>query len=278
MTINDVIGRVEHINGLENMDVRSDGIKYGNPQKECTGAAVTCFASAKVIREAAWKQANLVICHESPFFGDEYDPGDFENNLTLDKKMELLDETGIVLYRYHDRMHGTKHSGTEGGGTTDLVFYGIMKKLHWENYARNDRKKPTWYTIPEIKAGALAEELMEKFRLDGCRIIGDPDAAVKEVYFAEHCLGRKDLEKINKAVHADAVIPLECVDWTMSEYIADSAYLGIPKVMIQMGHFNTEEAGIEYFSGLLKSMIPVPVYFLPSGDLFRYMVREENDA
>jgi len=41
----------------------TDVVKWGDPNKECTGIVVTCFASSDVIREAARLGANLIIAH-----------------------------------------------------------------------------------------------------------------------------------------------------------------------------------------------------------------------
>ncbi len=42
----------------------NDMVHYGNPDKECTGIVVTCFAAVDVICKAAELGANLIIVHE----------------------------------------------------------------------------------------------------------------------------------------------------------------------------------------------------------------------
>ena len=44
-----------------------DKLLYGDPDQECTGIAISCFASVEVIRQAARKGCNLIVAHESLF-------------------------------------------------------------------------------------------------------------------------------------------------------------------------------------------------------------------
>lgn len=57
---------------------------------------------------------------------------------------------------------------------------------------------------------------------------------------------------------------MELIDFTVSEYIRDSAMLGMPKAILAVGHFNTEEPGMEYMvhyiPEALSEAIPLPLY------------------
>ena len=72
------------------------------------------------------------------------------------------------------------------------------------------------------------------------------------------------------------MLPLEIVDWTMSEYVYDAASLGKPKALIEIGHFNLEEAGMRYMETWLPDVIgeEIPVAFVQSGDAFTYFSAE----
>ena len=52
-----------------------DKILYGDPDQELKGIVTTCYASVEVIRQAAAKGANLIVCHEALFWnhGDHTD-------------------------------------------------------------------------------------------------------------------------------------------------------------------------------------------------------------
>ena len=159
---------------------------------------------------------------------------------------------------------------------TDYIFYGIMKELGWEEYVTGETTKPLTYVIPPVTATELAETLMEKFDLTGARIVGDPDAVVSKVFFCEHINGSPmsgDEKKIVKAADYDVIIPLEIVDWTLSEYVRDSCQLGRPRVLLEMGHFNFEELGMRYMTEWIPEIVgpDVPVHYIQSGDGFQYL-------
>ena len=68
---------------------------------------------------------------------------------------------------------------------------------------------------------------------------------------------------------------MEIVDYTLTEYVRDSAMTGAGPVIIGMGHFNVEEPGMQYMVKYLPEAIgePVPCRFVQSGDNCRYILR-----
>ena len=112
MKINDVILKVKAYhkgtdqNGVPIDEATTrDKILYGDPNKECSGIVTTCWASTEVIRKAAKLGANLIIVHEALFWnrGDKTDW--LSDNQVFLQKKQLLDETGIVLWRDDDYIH-----------------------------------------------------------------------------------------------------------------------------------------------------------------------------
>ena len=105
-----------------------DQILYGNPDQECTGIVTTCYASVDVIRKAHASGANLIISHEALFWnhGDHTDWLEAAQNKTFLAKKQLLEETGMVVWRDHDYIH----SGVPmNGGYVDGIFHGVMVTL-----------------------------------------------------------------------------------------------------------------------------------------------------
>lgn len=254
----------------------ADTVKIGDAEQECTGIAVTCFCSVDVIRQAVEKKANLIICHEPLFFGDTEQEGMDEADPVYAAKKKLLEENGIVVWRDHDHMHGPGGPGCTVHEEIDYIYYGIMKELGWEKYVRGETTKPVWYEIPPTTVKALAKQFLDAFGLTGLRVVGDPEASVSTVYVCEHVNGRPDdNKKIALAAKADVMVPLEIVDWTLSEYVRDSAQLGRGKAILEMGHFNTEELGMKYMVRWLPDVVgtELPVHFIPSGDSFSYITR-----
>ena len=71
----------------------------------------------------------------------------------------------------------------------------------------------------------------------------------------------------------DCLVTMEATDFTTSEYVRDSAQLGLGKAMICIGHFNVEEPGMEYMLRWLPeaSGADVPMSFVASGDPWTYV-------
>ena len=280
MKISEVIHNLEAWHQPFEREHTRDVVKCGDPEQECTGIAVSCYGSAEVIKKAAAEKCNLLISHESIFFGDEFDVNGFIDNEALKKKQQLLKDTGIVVYRDHDHMHGM------GGGPfheervrNDYIYWGIMKELGWENYVIGDKRKPLWFKLPKTTVKELADFLMDKLNLNGIRIIGSWDDEISTVYIVEHCMGRGDQDKINQAVKADVMIPLEICDWTLSAYARDALTFNETKAILEMGHFNFEEPGMKYMTEWLPEAIgskEIPIRFIQSGDAFHYLNREKN--
>lgn len=282
MKVSEVIEKLKAYHPPVDESRTSDTIKFGDPDQECTGVVTTVYASIDVIRKAAELNANLIICHEPLFYSHDDQVDWLEGNTVYEEKAALLAKHNIVVWRDHDRIHGG--SPARQRQHLDLVFHGIMQELGWEEYCIGFPKKPLLYEIPETTGRKLAAELVEKLNLSGARIVGNPDAKVRRVFFCEHVtamhfgLHQPDCDAIQEIEKEgyDALIPLEIVDWTLSEYVRDAAQLGRNKVLIEMGHFNVEEAAMKYMLQWLPELLggSVPVHFVQSGDSFSYLLRE----
>jgi hypothetical protein len=256
----------------------SDTIKCGDPTQECTGIAVTCFPSLEVIRRTAELGGNLIIAHEPTFYNHDEEKVFLADNAVYQAKAKLLQETGIVIWRDHDHIHGGPPQKVPP--ERDMIFYGIMKTLGWEDYLVSSPTKPLFFQLPPTTVEALAQELLDKLNLRGVRVVGDKTAPVERVFLCEHVRGdREDNEKIVDMERGDIDLALsfEVVDWTLCEYIRDSCMNGRPRAMLTFGHFNLEEAGMQYMAQhWLPELVgpEVPCWYVQSGDSFDYLLRQ----
>ncbi|MDO4198406.1 MAG: Nif3-like dinuclear metal center hexameric protein [Erysipelotrichaceae bacterium] len=252
-----------------------DKILAGNSDQECTGIVITVCATMGVLKEAVRQGKNMIISHESIFASLVPGSEDFENNDVVKEKLAYIEENNLCIWRDHDRMHGNGLPFYPVRKRNDYIFYGIMKELGWDDYVTSGKFKPLWYKIPATTGRELAKEIMEKFNLSGLRVVGNLDAKVETVFFAEHVQGRKDEQKVMDAMNADAILPFEICDYTLTQYVNDAAMLGKDKVILEMGHFNFEELGMKYMSEWLKEIVKdeVPIAFVQAGDLFQYIQR-----
>lgn len=252
-------------------DTTRDQVLWGPVDVECTGIVTTCFASADVIRQAHARGANLIICHEALFWNHGDHTCWLAGNKTFAAKRALLEECGITVWRLHDHIH----SGIpEDGRLVDGIFMGLADKLGWRDYVRGDTARPMEFEIPETSAGELARFLVGRLGLAGTRIVGDADARVRTVLVPMHLIGQFDNATTARMDSGfDCLVTMEATDFTTSEYVRDSAQLGLGKAMICIGHFNVEEPGMEYMLRWLPRAIcaDVPASFVASGDPWTYV-------
>ncbi len=253
-----------------------DKILYGNPEQECTGIVTTCWASMDVIRKAHAAGANLIICHEALFYyrGDHTEWLEESENKTFAAKKALLDETGIVVWRDHDYIHSGIPMYNQ---YVDGIFFGLMKELDWENYLSCEVKRPMIFEFPETNAKQLGQELINKLKLNGIKVIGNLNTPIKKVMISSHIMGEIDKEVIKKVdkENIDCLISLEIIDYTVSEYIRDSGMCGTPKVVLAVGHFNVEEPGMKYMLNYLDAALGehIPAQFIQSGDMYNFITK-----
>lgn len=280
MKIKEILDKLQAFHApLDHPEHTCDTVKCGDIEAVCTGIGVTCYVSMEVISKAKEKGINLLITHE-PTFYNHADRTDFiEHDPVYQEKAAALADAGIVVWRDHDHIHGPGGPKAAAHPYIDYIYYGIARELNWEGYAEGEETKPLWFRIPETTVASLAQELMAKLDLNGVRVVGDPNAAVSTVFLCEHINGNElDDSVIAKAANADVMIPLEIVDWSLSEYVRDAAQQGRGKAIIEMGHFNFEELGVKYMTQWLPDVVgaEIPVEYLQSGDSFHYILRDRK--
>lgn len=255
---------------FEAKEVGRDLILKGNADQECTGIIITVCATFDVLKKAKEKHCNLIITHESIFYGANDEEA--KVNDVLQAKSRYIEENGLCVWRDHDRMHGNNSVERQ---RNDYIFYGLMKELGWEDYVVGDKRKPLWYKIPKTNIQTLSAFLIDRFHLNGLRIVGNQDAEIETVWFAEHVQGGKwDKGKLAGGLKADAIIPFEICDFTLTQYVFDAASMKQNKVLLEMGHFNTEELGMKYMVEWLSEIVnDLPIEFIQSGDFFEYITK-----
>lgn len=247
-----------------------DQILYGNPDQECTGIVVTLFASADVIRKAKEKGANFIIVHEALFWnhGDHTDW--LLYNRTYKEKVQLLGD--ICVWRNHDYIHSGIKMGDE---YRDGIFVGLAKELGWEDYIVGSTASPRQFKIPTKSVKELGNELMQKLHLSGIKYTGDIEGTSTNLYITSHIIGQFDNKETSfiEENNIDTVLAMEITDFTVSEYIRDSAMLGLNKRVLAVGHFNIEEPGMNFFASWLKDLLnnDLEIEFIRSGEAFSFL-------
>lgn len=265
-----------------------DEWKCGNPEAECTGIVTALVPSVHVIKRAIELNANLLIVHEPTFYTSADKGGWYEDfpNAVFEEKKKLLDEHGVSIWRDHDHMHA--HS-------PDSIFTGVIKYLGWQGCEQADSSTGGFghfiIDLPnEMTVAELCRHIITSIGLNGVRFIGNPADKVRSVAIVGHLypmeFGIKHADgtpaeysvQIIKTLEerVDVILPGEIIEWTVLSYIRDAVQQGRTKAMIHIGHLNWEELGMKYAQEWISELVgyELPVTYVPSEDMYRYMVSE----
>ena len=250
-----------------------DKVLFGDVNQECTGIVTTIYASIDVINKAIEYGANFIICHEALFWyrGDYTDWLEEQQNKTYLEKKKLLEEHNIVVWRDHDYIH----SGIPMNGTyVDGIFHGVMKMLGWEKNLICDPVRPM-FAFEDKTVEDIGKEWIEKFNLNGIKALGNLKAKANKVAIVSHIMGEVDKEVIRRMDQEDinCLIAMELTDYTVSEYVRDSAMLGQDKAILAIGHFNVEEPGMEYMLEWLDEAIgeKIEAHYVQATDMYQFI-------
>lgn len=245
------------IRELDVMPNPCDTVKFGNPEVELTGVAVTMWATPNVIRQATELGANLIITHEPTFYDDNDKPRD---NPVDRAKAELIEKSGVVIYRYHTMMHkflpdliptgAFYYLGIEGEFTPTEYFGSSIFKL----------KTP-------LSANEIAALFKERLGVRHIRIAGNGDFKGSTV---GACLGMPGgVFEILTDEKTDIVLVGEACEFHQCEYARDAMELGINKAMVVLGHEGSERAGMMYLAKLLSESHPeLKIDYLECGEVY----------
>lgn len=253
---------------------------------ECTGIVCCIWATMDVVRQAAARGANLVISHEALFWnhGDHTDWLEAQRNRAFAAKRDLLEQTGMVVWRCHDYIHSGIPAASCGAGNgtwVDGIFWGAARKLGWEPLGPIEPlSNAAVFLRTQLDgrpAGQLAQDVVRALGTNGCRLIGDPATPVHHVGAAMHMFGFADREMISALDRddVDCLLAMETTDYTVLEYVRDASQAGHPKAVLSIGHFNFEEPGMEAMVDWLPTALGPgcpEASFVAAGDPFRYVL------
>lgn len=267
-----------------------DRVLWGNVDRPCTGIVTCIWASADVIREAARRGANLIVCHEALFWnhGDHTAWLEDADNETFLAKRALLQKCGMTVWRFHDHIHAgvparlfgehaVRGLGSGDPHWADGIFSGLAEVLGYPQLPDLDANVFCGMEVPGLTARELARELCRRLGLRGVRLEGDPDTVVNRVFVPIHIMGPVDNDILSQvAAHdVDCLLAMERSDFTVMQYLRDSCELGRPRAAIDLGHFNVEEPGMRVAARWLPEAVGKgcpQVSFVPTGDPFSYVV------
>ena len=283
MLISEAISRIKKYckgswNGVRIEEGKTrDKVLYGDPDKECTGIVTTIYASVDVIRKAHELGANFIISHEALFWnrGDQQDWLIENQNKTYEEKRRLLDEYGITVWRFHDHIH----SGIPyNGDYIDGIFYGLAQETGWTNAKIKEELSGAIYVEcdPPTTPRQVAEQIRKAWNISGMKCIGNMDAEVRKIMVCGHVNEGMDIKPLINIVDKEDInllLPLELIDFTLTEYVKDSGQLGFNRAILAPGHFNLEEPGMKYILNYIDDALGehIDTHFVQAGDMYTYL-------
>ncbi len=238
----------------------ADTIKAGSATNKVTGVVTTMFPTVAVIKEAIRLKANFIIPHEPSFYNHADKMNLVKNNEVQQKKLQLLNDNNITIWRAHDSWHAIQPDG---------VSYGVAKKAGWEQYYKTGEKI---LTIPSASLKDIISHLKTTLQIAHVKVIGDLSQSCSKIALLPGAWG--GLNHIKTAVEEkpDLLIIGEANEWETPEYIRDARLLGMNISLIILGHSVSEEPGMAWMAEWLQPKLTgINVTHVPSNDPFTWL-------
>jgi putative NIF3 family GTP cyclohydrolase 1 type 2 len=238
-----------------------DTVKCGDPAQEVRGIVTTFLASYEVIRKAVDLGANFIITHEPTFYNHLDEVEGLQADPVYLEKRRLLDENGIVVWRFHDHWH--RH-------VPDGIDVGVIMALGWGPYlvAGNTSR----IKLPVTTVGELSRTVKGKLGIATVRVVGDLQMTCRHVGLMVGAPGSEWQMAQLRRDEVEVLLTGEVHEWETSEYVRDALAQGRRKALIVLGHANSEEPGMDYLVEWLRPLVPgVPIEHVPVGDAFTFV-------
>lgn len=231
----------------------------GDPETEVTKAAVAMFPTVDVVRQAKEWGAQLLIVHEPAYYDnmDRHSDEKIEN-----EKRKLIEDSGMVLYRFHDHPHYEFPDIIAAGELEQMAFEGEIEYTDLFDVVRLKLKEP-------MTAVEFARALEERLNIKHLRICGTRDVPCTNIsaMFGAPGVGLEELQR----EETEILLMGETCEWMIGEYARDASQLGYTKTMIIMGHVGSERDGMAYTARLLQEKLPqLEVKYFDCGEVYSY--------
>lgn len=237
-----------------------DTVKLGDASQEIKKIVITFMGTVEVIEKAIQLGANFIIVHEPTFYNHPDTTDWLADHPTYKAKRELIEKSGVVIWRFHDYLHSIP---------PDATFMGMVKALGWENnvipenYACN---------IESMTLRELAEWVKKCLGINTLRVVGNLEMTCQKVQLWPGF--PPPVMQIGSFFEpgVDVVIAGEIHEWETSEYVRDANQLGFPKGLIVSGHAASEEPGMKHIIPWLQERLPgIDIQFVGTGSPFQYL-------
>ena len=240
----------------------TDILIKGKMDTDVKGIVTAFNLTQEVLEEAISIEANLIITHEGPFYSHENWKKAYECDPIFIKKLQLMGDADIHVFRFHDYFHRYYPDG---------IMTGLLHKLEWEKYTEENQAAATTLTIPKQSVAEIVKYVKDKLDAPFVRVVGDLSIECQRIGLLAGYRGGGNLViPLFQEKKLDLIIAGEGPEWEAPEYVRDAIRQGEKKALMMIGHAISEEPGMEYLQLLLEAHFPhLPVSYIRTKPLFQ---------
>lgn len=236
-----------------------DTLKAGDPERELHKVATCFIATPEVLRAAHAWGADLLITHEPTYYDHRDHDGDIPDDPVMQRKKQLVEQTGLTIYRFHDHTHAS---------TPDGIIAGQLHALPWS--CSHDGHFAVTLEQP-MTAAQIAEDLEKYWGIAHVRRTGDLDTPMTRLCMMIGAYGEDRHYRMLRDTDCEVLIVGETSEWRICEYVRDSAQMGLHRAMLTCGHVGSERAGMEYLAGRIAQAHPdISTRYFECGEVYTY--------
>lgn len=235
-----------------------DGLIAGDENKEVHKVG-TCFKlTAELIDLAVKSDIDMIITHEPTFSCEDRreDAAGFDL-----KKWELLDQSQITVYRFHDHAHNSE---------PDYIHAGFLQSLDLKikkTYPRDFLGVRRYELAEPTTTRELGKRIRDCLNVEFVRVVGVTDSPVHTICLG---LGNVGMAQVNVLFDpgCDAFITGEISEVYIDEYVRDACYFGENKSVLVLGHYSSEYAGMSLLAEKMNESM-LPTVFLEGKEVYQ---------
>ncbi|WP_366296225.1 Nif3-like dinuclear metal center hexameric protein [Paenibacillus sp. AN1007] len=261
LKVQDIVHHLSH--GIELPDNTVDQLITGSMDQTVTGIVVSFMPTQQVIEQAVQLGASMIIAHESPFYNHHSTTDWLKNDSVYTYKRNLIDQSGIALFRCHDIIHRF-----EPDGITD----GLIQDLAWDTYVSHQTAEFDIITFPEgVTVRSITQQLKERLGMEYVRIAGDTETLCRRAAILVGFRGNGHTTiPLVQNEQVDLIIAGEGFEWETPEYIRDAVQQGKSKALIMIGHAESEAPGMKLLTHKLAESFPqIQVTYVKEQPVFK---------
>ncbi|SHM98670.1 Nif3-like dinuclear metal center hexameric protein [Gracilibacillus kekensis] len=252
-TVQQVIDKLKE--GIAPVEETVDTVKFGDSSQKVKKIAVAFMPTYDVIKKVINLEVNLLICHEGTFY--RHHDGESLMSDIHKQKIKLIEDSGIVISRFHDYIHRYRPDG---------IMQGMIAELGWQSFVEKHLPSYSTFNIPKQSLLQVIQRIKKCLQLNHIRYVGDLSENISKaaVFVGFRGSGANTIPVLEEE-NADLVIYGEGPEWETPEFVRDALAMGHNKAAIILGHLESEEPGMKYLSESIAKLYPsIPVVFLPT--------------